>query len=88
MPVDLTTHLTQAPDFRVPTHEAPQKVLSPRRTPSSPQQSQPRWEKDETVHKCRDCRRRFNLLNRRVRFYISTVLRLIILFFFIQHVSH
>lgn len=69
VPVDLTSHLTQAPDFRVPTREAPQKILSPRRThPPSPQ-----WEKDEIVQQCRDCRRRFNLLNRRVNFLISIV---------------
>ena len=73
VPVDLTPHLTQAPDFRVPTREAPQNVLSPRRTPPSPQQLLPKWERDETVQQCRDCRRRFNLLNRRVNFYISIV---------------
>ena len=67
--VDLTPHLTQAPDFRVPTREAPQNVLSPRRTP----QSHTQWERDEAVQQCRDCRRRFNLLNRRVSSYISFV---------------
>ena len=69
VPVDLTPHLTQAPDFRVPTREAPQNILSPRRTPSSAQQFLPKWERDETVQQCRDCRRRFNLLNRRVIFF-------------------
>jgi hypothetical protein len=79
VPVDLTPHLTQAPDFRVPTHEAPQKVLSPRRTPPTPQQFHTQWERDEAVQQCRDCQRRFNLLNRRVRFCISIVLRFLIL---------
>ena len=80
VPVDLTPHLTQAPDFRVPTREAPQNLLSPRRTPPSPQQTLPLWERDETVQQCRDCRRRFNFLNRRVNFYISIVLHLLIFF--------
>ena len=73
MPVDLTPHLTQAPDFRVPTREAPQNILSPRRTPPSQQQLLPQWEKDETVQQCRDCQRRFNFLNRRVNLYNSIV---------------
>jgi hypothetical protein len=76
VPVDLTPHLTQAPDFRVPTREAPQHVLIPRRTPPRPQQ----WERDETVQQCRDCQRKFNLLNRRVNFYISIVLHFLIFF--------
>lgn len=71
VPVDLTPHLTQAPDFRVPTREAPQNILSPRRTPPSQQQLLPQWERDETVQQCRDCRRRFNFLNRRVNLYNS-----------------
>ena len=70
VPVDLTLHLTQAPDFRVPTREAPHNVLTPRQTPPSPQQLHPQWERDEAVQQCRDCRRGFNLLNRRVSFYI------------------
>ena len=76
VPVDLTAHLTQAPDFRVPTHEAPQKTLSPRRTVSTPQQSHPKWERNEAVQKCHGCQRRFNFLSRRVRFYIFTLLDL------------
>jgi hypothetical protein len=65
-PTDLTPQLSQAPDFRVPTHEAPQKVLTPRWTPPMPHQFHVQWERDETVHECRDCQRRFNFLNRRV----------------------
>ena len=64
-PVDLTPHLTQAPDFRVPTREAPQNILGKGRTPS-PGHLLPLWERDETVRQCRDCRHRFNFLNRRV----------------------
>lgn len=81
VPVDLTPHLTQAPDFRVPTHESPQKALSLRSTPPSPQQLRPRWERDEAVQQCRDCQRKFNLLIRRVRFYISIILHFLILLF-------
>lgn len=75
VPVDLTPHLTQAPDFRVPTREAPQKLTSPRPPPQ-----QLLWEKDENVQQCRDCQRRFNFLNRRVNFYISIVLHFLIFF--------
>ncbi|TFK43397.1 hypothetical protein BDQ12DRAFT_695591 [Crucibulum laeve] len=65
IPTDLTPHLSQAPDFRVPTHEAPQKVLTPRWTSPTPHQLHAQWERDETVHKCRDCQRRFNFITRR-----------------------
>lgn len=64
---DLTPHLSQASEFRVPTHEAPQKMLSPRYTPPTPHQVHAQWERDEVVSQCRDCRRRFNFLTRRVR---------------------
>ncbi|KAJ7699954.1 hypothetical protein B0H17DRAFT_1158003 [Mycena rosella] len=63
-PTDLTPQLSQAPDFRVPTHEAPQKVLAPRWSPT-PHQMHGQWERDETVHQCRDCQRRFGFLTRR-----------------------
>lgn len=62
-PADLTPQLSQAPDFRVPTHEAPQKTLTSRFTAHH---AHAQWERDETVHQCRDCQRRFNFLNRRV----------------------
>lgn len=65
-PADLTPHLSQAPEFRVPTHEAPQKVLTPRWTAPTPHQVHAQWERDEHVSECRECRRRFNFLNRRV----------------------
>ncbi|KAH9940598.1 hypothetical protein B0H21DRAFT_794571 [Amylocystis lapponica] len=64
-PTDLTPHLSQAPEFRVPTHEAPQKVLTPRWTPPTPHQVHAQWERDEAVSECRECRRRFNFLTRR-----------------------
>ncbi|KAJ7507673.1 FYVE-domain-containing protein, partial [Mycena galericulata] len=63
-PTDLTPQLSQAPDFRVPTHEAPQKVLAPRWSPT-PHQMHAQWERDENVHQCRDCQRRFNFITRR-----------------------
>ncbi|KAF9263528.1 hypothetical protein L218DRAFT_901696, partial [Marasmius fiardii PR-910] len=59
---DLTPQLSQAPDFRVPTHEAPQKVT--RWTQPSPHQIH-QWERDEDVSQCRECQRRFNFINRR-----------------------
>ncbi|KAJ6516018.1 hypothetical protein C8R45DRAFT_1087145 [Mycena sanguinolenta] len=61
-PTDLTPQLSQAPDFRVPTHEAPQKVLAPR---FSPHQMHAQWERDDAVQQCRDCQRRFGFLLRR-----------------------
>lgn len=68
---DLTLHLSQAPEFRVPTHEAPQKVLTPRWTPPTPHQVHAQWERDEAVSECRECKRRFNFITRRVRVLIS-----------------
>ncbi|KAG1753914.1 uncharacterized protein EDB91DRAFT_1043176 [Suillus paluster] len=73
-PTDLTPHLSQAPEFRVPTHEAPQKVLTPRWTPPTPHQVHAQWERDDTVSNCNDCRRRFGFLLRRVSPTTSTLL--------------
>ena len=67
-PTDLTPQLSQAPDFRVPTREAPQAGLSSKR---SPQQSVV-WERDENVSNCRDCGRRFGLLTRKVSLSIGS----------------
>ena len=67
MSTDLTPQLSQAPEFRVPTHEAPQKVHNPRWTTPTPHQIQPTWERDETVPDCRSCKRRFTFLFRKVR---------------------
>ncbi|KAI0693554.1 FYVE zinc finger-domain-containing protein, partial [Cytidiella melzeri] len=64
-PADLTPQLSQAPEFRVPTHEAPQKVLSPRWTPPTPHSLHAQWERDETVSTCRSCMRRFSFITRR-----------------------
>lgn len=66
VPADLTPQLTQAPEFRVPTHEAPQKVSTSRWNSPTPRQLHAQWERDESVSQCRECRRRFNFLNRRV----------------------
>ncbi len=63
---DLTPHLSQASEFRVLTHEAPQKVLSPRWTPPTPHQVHAQWERDEAVSHCRECKRRFTFILRRV----------------------
>jgi hypothetical protein len=62
--VDLTPQLSQAPEFRVPTHEAPQKV-TPRWTPPSPHSMQPVWERDGAAPDCRNCKRRFTFLLRK-----------------------
>ncbi|OSD04369.1 hypothetical protein PYCCODRAFT_1444065 [Trametes coccinea BRFM310] len=64
-PADLTPHLSQAPEFRVPTHEAPQKVFTPRWPAPVPHQVHAQWERDDAVSECRECRRRFTFLNRR-----------------------
>lgn len=58
---DLTPDLSQAPEFRVPTREAPQKMtLSPHA----------RWERDDAVQACNDCQRRFGFILRRVSLII------------------
>lgn len=62
--VDLTPQLSQAPEFRVPTHEAPQKV-TPRWTPPAPHSMQPVWERDDAAPDCRNCKRRFTFLLRK-----------------------
>lgn len=66
-PTDLTVHLSQASEFRVPTHEAPQKVVAPKYTPPTPHDMNALWEKDHHVESCRNCQRRFSFLVRRVR---------------------
>ncbi|KAF8639914.1 hypothetical protein AX17_001165 [Amanita inopinata Kibby_2008] len=65
VPTDLAPQLSQAPDFRVPTNETPQKVLMPRWSSPVPHQRHALWERDEAVTNCRDCLRRFSLLTRR-----------------------
>lgn len=64
-PHDLTPQLSQAPEFRVPTHEVPQKVLTPHWTPPTPHSIQTRWEPDDAVSECRGCRRKFTWLLRK-----------------------
>jgi hypothetical protein len=64
-PTDLTPHLSRASEFRVPTHEAPQKVVAPKYTPPTPHEMHARWERDHHVQNCRDCQRRFSFLLRR-----------------------
>lgn len=74
---DLTPQLSQAPEFRVPTHEAPQKVLGPRWAPPTPHQVHAQWERDEAVQQCRGCHRRFNFITRRVSQIVQSTLHLI-----------
>ncbi|TFL05679.1 hypothetical protein BDV98DRAFT_229793 [Pterulicium gracile] len=62
---DLTPQLSQAPNFRVPTHDTPQKVTTPQWTAPSPYQLSAHWERDETVTQCRECQRRFTFMIRR-----------------------
>ncbi|EJU06536.1 ankyrin [Dacryopinax primogenitus] len=62
---NLTPDLSQAPEFRVPTHEAPQKVVTPRWTAPLPHSLQPTWEPDSDVIECRNCHRRFGFLLRK-----------------------
>ncbi|KAH8118604.1 hypothetical protein DFH11DRAFT_1503082 [Phellopilus nigrolimitatus] len=63
---DLTPHLSQAPEFRVPTHEAPQKVLMSRRNTPTPHSIHAEWERDDAVSDCHSCKRRFSFLFRKV----------------------
>lgn len=65
-PTDLTPQLSQAPEFRVPTREAPQKVITPHWTLPTPQTLTTQWERDDQVNQCRDCQRKFTFLIRRV----------------------
>jgi hypothetical protein len=63
---DLTPQLSQAADFRVPTHDAPQKVTTPRWRPPAPHELHAKWEKDGEVTNCYECHRRFTFLLRKV----------------------
>lgn len=62
---DLTPDLSQAPEFRVPTHEAPQKMAVPMWQPTA-LSPLAQWERDDTVQACNDCQRRFSFILRRV----------------------
>ncbi|KAL5508001.1 hypothetical protein ACEPAH_5619 [Sanghuangporus vaninii] len=62
---DLTPHLSQAPEFRVPTHEAPQKVVLPRGSTPTPHTLHAQWERDDAVTECHECKRRFTFLFRK-----------------------
>ncbi|KAI6003890.1 hypothetical protein EDD15DRAFT_2385010 [Pisolithus albus] len=64
-PSDLTPHLSQAAEFRVPTCEAPQKMVTSGWQPT-PHPIYARWERDEEVTVCNSCRRRFTFILRRV----------------------
>lgn len=63
--IDLTPHLSQAPEFRVPTHELPQNMPAFRPMPI-PHAIDVHWERDEAVTLCRGCSRRFTFLFRKV----------------------
>lgn len=66
MSTDLTPHLSQSSEFRVPTHEAPQKVVLPRGNTPTPHSLQAQWVRDDTVTECAECKRRFMFLFRKV----------------------
>lgn len=80
-PADLTPHLSQAPEFRVPTHEAPQKVVTPMFSPPTPHDMNARWERDHQVSTCRDCQRRFTFILRRVSGQIMITLDCMLIFY-------
>ena len=67
---DLTPDLSQAPEFRVPTREAPQKMTGPmwQHVTLSPHAQ---WERDDAVQACGDCQRRFGFILRRVSLVVS-----------------
>lgn len=67
---DLTPHLSQAPEFRVPTHETPQKVARSRSGTPTPHLIHAQWERDDAVSQCSGCKRRFTFLFRKVCFEI------------------
>jgi len=76
LPADLTPQLQAAPEFRVPTHEAPQKVAGSRLNTPTPHQMHAQWERDDSATDCRSCHRRFSLFFRKVRrIRLSTALR-------------
>ncbi|KAF8493508.1 hypothetical protein JB92DRAFT_2750329 [Gautieria morchelliformis] len=62
---DITPQLSQAPEFRVPTHESPQNILTPRAA-LIPHSIHAQWERDESVAACPGCSRRFTFLFRKV----------------------
>ena len=67
---DLTPDLSQAPEFRVPTREAPQKMAGPMWQPSA-LSLHARWERDDAVQACNDCERRFSFILRRVSLAVT-----------------
>ncbi|KAL4075965.1 hypothetical protein J3A83DRAFT_4089165, partial [Scleroderma citrinum] len=62
-PIDLTPHLSKAAEFRVPTREAPQKMITS--TKPTPHPLFARWQRDNEVQACNDCQRRFTLILRK-----------------------
>ncbi|EPQ28819.1 uncharacterized protein PFL1_03622 [Pseudozyma flocculosa PF-1] len=57
--------LAASRDFRVPTNEAPNKVLYGREPIWREQNLQPQWERDEQASDCRGCGRRFTFFLRK-----------------------
>lgn len=70
---DLTPHLSQAPEFRVPTHEAPQKVALPRINTPTPHSLHAEWVRDDQVTECLVCKRRFTFLFRKVSLNLNII---------------
>jgi len=64
-PVDLTPSLSQATEFRVPTHDAPQKVTSPRPNAPVPHAMHSQWERDSSATECKSCHKRFTFYFRK-----------------------
>jgi len=62
---DLTPQLAQAPEFRVPTHDAPRKVSTNGLNVPVPHAMHSQWERDEVATNCKVCKRRFTFLLRR-----------------------
>ncbi|KAG8723775.1 hypothetical protein FRC09_001798 [Ceratobasidium sp. 395] len=62
---DTTPELSQAPESRVPAREAPQQVRTSYRALLARYSIQARWEPDDAVGECRECRRRFAWLSRK-----------------------
>lgn len=74
---DLTPQLSQATNFRVPTHEAPAPQLrrgsSARAVQIRVGGERPSWERDEDAHECRRCGKKFGLWVRKHHCRLVTV---------------
>jgi hypothetical protein len=67
IPTDLSPHLSQAVEFRVPTHDTPQKAVNPGWRVPEAHALDVKWEADADAVECHECKRRFTFILRKVR---------------------